>query len=122
MKPSLTFHYDFSTLLDDISREVETALDETGNETLNTIKQLVPVDTGDLRDSYMTEKEAPQTITIGSNPYRGVYRRGHPTTYAPYVEYGTSRTSPQPHFTPAMERVSDVFVRKLGEILRRRTK
>jgi HK97 gp10 family phage protein len=122
MKPSLTFRYDFSTLLEDISKEVDTALNETTSETIELIRQLVPIDTGDLRDSYMSEKVDETTRRIGSNPYRGVYRRGYPTTYGPYVEYGTSRQAAQPHFTPAMERVSDTLVRKLGDALRRRTK
>ena len=121
-KPIFQFNYDFSTFLGDISKEVESALEEAGEDVLATTKQLAPVDTGDLRDSYTWYPLGEGEIIIGSDPFRGVYRRGHPTTYAPYVEFGTSRTPAQPHFVPAMEQASDFLVNRLGQILRRRSR
>lgn len=121
-KPTFQFNYDFSTFLGDISEEVQSALEQTGNDIIDVTKQLAPVDTGDLRDSYTWYPLGEGEIIIGSDPFRGVYRRGHPTTYAPYVEFGTSRSPAQPHFVPAMEQVSDTLVTRLGQFLRRRSR
>lgn len=122
MKPVWKLSYDFSTFLEDISREVESSLQVASEDISVRAKSLAPVDTGDLRDSYMWEKVEDGRYRIGSNPYRGVYRRGHPTTYAPYVEFGTSRAPAQPHFVPAFELGSDFFVKRLGEALRKKSK
>lgn len=85
----------------EINNIVELAYKEAGMKMLEAIKQKVPVDTGDLRDSYTYKIDDQTKMTIGSNQFMGVYRRGHPTFYAPYVEFPTSRRqSAQPHFVP----------------------
>jgi HK97 gp10 family phage protein len=85
----------------EINSIVELVYKAAGTKMLEAIKQKVPVDTGDLRDSYTYKIDGQTHMTIGSNQFMGVYRRGHPTFYAPYVEFPTSRRrSAQPHFVP----------------------
>jgi hypothetical protein len=94
-KNRFTLVTQFNFIAEVAEEAVRDALEDTGNQTLREIKSIVPVDTGDLRDSYMWEVNqsgSRVTMLIGSNPERGVYRRGHPTEYAPYVEFGTSRS------------------------------
>ena len=52
---------------------------------------LTPVDTGNLRGS-ITAQEDGQSAIVGTN-----------VEYAPYVEYGTFKSSPQPYMRPAID-------------------
>ena len=52
---------------------------------------LTPVDTGNLRGSLATQKDGDGVI-VGTN-----------VDYAPFVEYGTSRSSAQPYLRPAID-------------------
>jgi HK97 gp10 family phage protein len=120
-KNRFTLVTQFNFIAEVAEEAVRDALEDTGNQTLRQIKSIVPVDTGDLRDSYMWEVNqsgSRVTMLIGSNPERGVYRRGHPTEYAPYVEFGTSRSSAQPHFLPAMINFDLLFPEKLKQRLK----
>lgn len=124
MKPIWRTRFDTRSFLNAIEEDVDAALLQTAEDITDLTKQLAPVDTGDLRDSYTWEKaeDKERTYYIGSNPYRGVYRRGHPTTYGPYVEFGTSRSPAQPHFTPAFNQAGDILVARLGQLLKKRSK
>ncbi len=65
-----------------------------------------PVVTGALRSSYMMEVEK----------YRGaVYSE---LEYAPYVEHGTHKMSPQPHLIPAWEKTKPDFLNRMKQITR----
>lgn len=65
--------------------------------------------TGALAASYSTE------IT-GSGSYRTMVARiGSDLDYAPFVEEGTSDTSPQPHLGPAFDRVLPSFEAAIGD-------
>jgi len=68
-------------------------------------KQLVPVDTGLLRNSIQSEFESDLVGIVFTN-----------TKYAPFVEYGTSRMSAQPYMTPALESQRSPFIRALQTI------
>lgn len=57
-------------------------------------RQLVPVDTGALRQSIRREPRQPDLTVI-------VKAGGGGVGYAKYVEYGTSRSPAQPYMTPA---------------------
>ena len=57
----------------------------------NYARAICPVDTGRLRNS-ITSVADDESVTIGSN-----------VEYAPYVELGTSRQSPQPFLGPSIE-------------------
>ena len=65
------------------------ALEAVGLQAEGYAKRLCPVDTGLLRNS-ITHTADDTTAYIGTN-----------VEYAPYVEYGTSRTKAQPFLKPA---------------------
>lgn len=69
-------------------------------------KQLVPVDTGLLKNSIQTTMESELTGVVFTN-----------TEYAVFVEYGTSRMSAQPYMTPAAESQRQPFIRAIQTIL-----
>ena len=63
-------------------------------------KSRAPVDTGNLRNSYLTRARA-------GEPYAEVINTAN---YAPYVEYGTSRGTPaQPSLGPATDHEAPAF-------------
>jgi HK97 gp10 family phage protein len=69
-------------------------------------KRFVPVDTGALRDSIVTQLHGwAAEITAGEG-----------LTYARYVEYGTARAPAQPYLRPAMERHAAAFIRAVSEV------
>lgn len=87
------------------------SLQDTGYTLLNIIHQFVPVDTGDLKRSYMWEMQDDDTMIVGSNQFRGVYARPYTTYYAPHVELGLGfAPHPQPHFMPAWEQAEKTFI------------
>jgi hypothetical protein len=59
-----------------------------------------PVDTGALLNSGVLRQINTQTWQL---------REGDGLSYAPYVEYGTSRAAAQPHMTPAAETARSVL-------------
>ncbi|NOZ27964.1 MAG: HK97 gp10 family phage protein [Chloroflexi bacterium] len=69
-------------------------------------KMVVPVDTGNLKNSIHTVIEA--------DGFRGVVATG--VEYAPYVEYGTRRMGAKPYMTPAAERVRPEFIEAMKRI------
>ena len=72
-------------------------------------KTLVPVDTGFLKNSIHTEIQTNNFRTYGAEVIAGA-------EYASFVEYGTSRMSPQPYMQPALDRVSPGFLAALEAI------
>jgi hypothetical protein len=84
-----------------VSRALPRIVDAVAKFYIDTVydisQDLVPVDTGDLKDSGRVEK-------VGGG-YRLVYdaknRSGQ--SYAGYVEYGTTRTPAQPYLNPAAD-------------------
>lgn len=72
---------------------VERALEAVGLQAEGYAKMLCPVDTGNLRNSIThTTEPSDRSAYIGTN-----------VEYAPYVEYGTSRTKARPFLQPAAE-------------------
>lgn len=70
-------------------------------------KVLAPVDTGNLRASYQTEKTRPDgtQFLVGTN-----------VEYAPFVEFGTSKMAAQAHLTPAAEQERPNFIRDMSNL------
>ena len=97
----------------------DAALKQTGEDIVSVIKQLAPVDTGDLRNSYLHEMVDTGVMRIGSSKNRGVYKRGYPTFYAPYVEFGTEEQSAQPHFIHGWRQVRPTFIVRFKQLLNR---
>lgn len=66
------------------------ALNEIGMFVEGEAKEIVPVDTGNLRNSITYEAEEKNVIV------------GSATSYAPFVELPTSKTKAQPFLRPAI--------------------
>ena len=84
------------------------ALLQTAADIVALTKQLSPVDTGALRQSYGAIPIDSNTIEIGSD-----------MPYAPHVEFGTSRAAAQPHLTPAFMQSEETFRARLKEAMER---
>ncbi len=69
-------------------------------------KQVVPVDTGNLKNSIQTEMDGDLSASVGTN-----------VEYAPYVEYGTSRMAAKPYLTPAAEAVRSGFTEAMKGLI-----
>lgn len=99
-------------IIDLISSKLHKAVAEIIKETAEEIRggavQLVPVDTGALRDSIRIEpvNDLHTTVIEGNEQ----------TYYGAYVEFGTSRQVAQPHFTPACEAAERYFNRELRSL------
>lgn len=69
-------------------------------------KTVVPVDTGNLKNSIQTEAgDSDLTKYVGPH-----------TDYAVYVEYGTYKTRAQPYMRPAAEQVAPGFIAAMKQI------
>lgn len=89
-------------------RAAKEALLQTAADIVDMAKQLSPVDTGALRQSYGAVPIDSNTVHIGSDK-----------EYAPYVEYGTSKMGAQPHLTPAFLQNEETFKQRLKEAAER---
>lgn len=69
-------------------------------------KQVVPVDTGNLRNSIHTTMEGELTAKVGTH-----------VGYAAYVEFGTRWMAPRPYLIPAVERIRPHLVDRLKKIV-----
>ena len=78
--------------LDAMEHAKSTALELIGGKAESYAKKLCPVDTGRLRNSITHARYDENTEVIGSN-----------VEYAPYVELGTVKQTPQPYLRPAAE-------------------
>ena len=111
-----------SNLDEKLKRALAEALKEIAEKIRDDAKDLVPVDTGSLRKSIRVEKEGELQVSVIAggggviNP-----RTGREVDYAGYVEFGTSRMSPQPYMQPALEKNRDeilkIVKRKILEVL-----
>ncbi len=70
-------------------------------------KNVVPVDTGNLKNSIQTTMEGDLTAVVGTH-----------VEYAPYVEYGTRRMAARPYLGPAAELVRPSLEAAMKELLR----
>jgi HK97 gp10 family phage protein len=113
-----------------IKEAVQPALLKSAQENAATMRQLVPVDEGDLKDSItvtpagqttpaysqpggsMTVPENAAAITVGNSKVR----------YAHLVEYGTNQSSAQPFFWPTIrllkKRTKGRISRAMGKAVR----
>ena len=78
--------------IDRIQTESAIILDEYGQEMETTAKQLVPVRTGNLRESIRHERADVEHLWLQAE-----------APYAAYVEYGTRKMTAQPYLEPAIE-------------------
>lgn len=87
------------------------ALTQTAADIVALTKQLTPVKTGTLKQSYGAVPVSSSEVHIGS-------REPH----APHVEFGTRHSAAQPHLTPAFAQSASTFQARLSEAVARRTK
>lgn len=74
------------------------ALLKTAADLVDLTKQLAPVDTGALRDSYAALPLSSSRVLVGTDK-----------DYAKFQEFGTSDMAPQPHLVPAFNQAEETF-------------
>ena len=110
-----------SNLDEKLKRALEEALEEIAEKIRDDAKDLAPVDTGSLRKSIRVEKEGELQVSVIAGD-SGVInpRTGREVDYAGFVEFGTSRMSPQPYMQPALKKNRDeilnIVKRKILEV------
>ena len=90
-------------VLEEITRLVSQAIRETADELVNEAQALAPVRTGELRDSIHKEEIDELNVAVGSD-----------ISYAPFLEYGTSRMAARSFLTPASISAREKLKLKLG--------
>jgi len=102
-----------TSLLDAMTNEIEkkasALIEEVGNEVVNDVLQRVPVDTGDLANSYLEESSMTGKLTF-------TIRDGVP--YGIFVELGTHKMAAQPHVVPAMEDAEAELIKAFTELFK----
>lgn len=86
-------------------QEVETIVDKTAFDVEAYAKSIVPVDTGTLKNSILTEKLEPTVAIVGPH-----------TEYAQFVEFGTRHMAARPYLTPAAQKAKVKFVEALKQL------
>ena len=81
-------------------------LEEVARSTAAAARADAPVDTGELRDSIRVEGSGPYTRLIISN-----------IEHSLYVEFGTSKMSPQAYLIPQAPQAERALIRGLSEII-----
>jgi len=110
-----------SNLDEKLKRALEEALEEIAEKIRDDAKSFAPVDTGALRKSIRVEKKGELQFSVVAGD-GGVInpRTGREVDYAGFVEFGTSRMSPQPYMQPALEKNRDeilnIVKRKVLEV------
>jgi len=112
-----------SNLEEKLSEALDDALDEIAEKIRDDAEGFAPVDTGALRKTIRIEKKGKLKVSVVAggggviNP-----KTGREVDYASYVEFGTSRMSPQPYMQPALEKnmneISKIIKRKILEAIR----
>ncbi|MEV6036031.1 HK97-gp10 family putative phage morphogenesis protein [Nonomuraea sp. NPDC052116] len=85
---------------------VKAAVKKTGFDTVAGAQALVPVDTGNLKNSI--------GVDFDSDGYG--FEAGATANYGGFIEWGTSKMAPQPYLGPAFERTSEEFVKAIESI------
>lgn len=89
-----------------ISENAAVALEPVAEEA----RRLVPVESGDLRDTIGVSNELADSRTDGKVVYVGVLRAGdnRHVFYAHFIEFGTVTQRAQPFLAPALYKYSDL--------------
>lgn len=93
----------------DVQKEVIDAMDTITDKVLTDAKDIVPVDTGKLRESGRRMILRKRVWFTG--------RVGFHTRYAYYVEFGTSKMSAKPYLWPSVTKNRELILEKLGRHL-----
>lgn len=96
-------------ILDALDEQIEAALTAVGMQAETYAKQLVPVDTGRLRNSLTYEVDTSnKAVIIGSG-----------VEYAPFVEQGASKRRAKPYLRPAIIDYKDDYKQIVESILKK---
>lgn len=87
--------------------KAEAVVTKVGHDVVARAQQIVPVDTGNLRASISVDVDAD---SLG-------FEAGPTADYGHYVEFGTSRMSPQPYLLPAFDAMLPSAYDALGRIV-----
>lgn len=106
------FNYEINSNLvnlgEDVRRRLLQVIIQTGDDIVKDARSLVPVKEGNLHDSIYSEPVGDgYEIEVGAG-----------MDYAGYVEFGTSRQSPQPYLVPAIERNRQRFFGRIGNAVK----
>lgn len=80
------------------------ALLQTAADIIDIAKQLVPVDTGALKQSLGADPISSSEVHVGSD-----------MPYAPHVEFGTVHSAAQPYLVPAFAQAEETFKKRLEQ-------
>lgn len=97
-------------LADDLRPAMENLLRKAAFDIERIAKELVPVDTGNLKNGITPDFDDIRSLAV---------RVGASAEYGPHVEFGTERARAQPFLTPALEQESPRFIQAVEEVLRR---
>lgn len=108
----------FLALTEGMNPAAARVLKEVAEDVKTEAKELVPVDTGALRDSIrviVTAKTAGNITRVGvrAGGYEVNPKTGKLVDYAVPVEFGTSRQMPQPYLIPAASKKAVTIMRRL---------
>lgn len=96
---------DLEAWADNLEARASQVVRKTAMDTTADAKALAPVDTGNLRNSIITANDGPLRAASVAT-----------ASYAPFVEFGTSRMAPQPFMGPAQERRTPAFFDAIAEL------
>ena len=94
----------FDEIAEDMAKELDDVMREGAEVVADLAKQLVPRDTGELRDSIKVEPwDEPGYYTVVADAKAAVVRgRNRGAYYGPFVEFGSNDNPPQPFMGPAL--------------------
>ncbi|OLT24415.1 hypothetical protein BJF79_13820 [Actinomadura sp. CNU-125] len=92
---------------DTIDARAGAVVRKVGFDTVRGAQAICPVDTGHLRSS----------IGVDFDPDGLGFEAGPTANYAHFVEFGTSRMSPQPYLLPVFDQQADLAVTAFGQIV-----
>jgi len=95
------------TISAEAQERAEAAVAKASHDIEGLAKRIVPVDTGNLKNSIQVQEDGSLAATIGP---RGV-------EYDYYVEFGTRHMGARPYMTPAAEHVRAAFIEAMRQII-----
>ena len=106
---------DFDKLAERKLRQINIQSYKSANEIRSTAIDLVPVDTGRLKNSIRVQKETSATLPTNKGV---VYEIGTNVEYASKVEFGTGKQRAQPYLRPAFLKEWPIYIRAIKKIWR----
>lgn len=91
---------------EDVSRQIDSIMDQSVKEIVEEMKTKVPVDSGRLRNSISSEKVDDYSYVVRAS-----------ADYAPYVEFGTIHTPAQPFFQPVVDKKYNEMIVRIKKMV-----